>query len=91
MCMCNIHIYAHIWHTCVCIYIYSYKQSTMLHLIFYMRQVGCNKTIINPIQILIEVCDACKLPFLSQELRQKWIKILSNLKQVPSLNSDLIY
>ena len=63
----------------------------MLHLIFYMRQVGCNKTIINPIQILIEVCDACKLPFLSQELRQKWIKILPNLKQVPSLSSDLIY
>ena len=62
----------------------------MLHLIFYMRQVYCNKTLtINPIQI--EVCDAWRLPFLSQELTQKLIKILSNLKQVPSLSSDLIY
>ena len=61
----------------------------MLHLIFYMRQVGCNKTLtINPIQL--EVCDVWRLQFLSQELTQKLIKILSNLKQVPSLSSDLI-
>lgn len=62
----------------------------MLHLILYMRQVGCNKTLtINPIQL--EVCDVWRLQFLSQELTQKLIKILSNLKQVPSLSSDLIY
>lgn len=55
-----------------------------------MRQVGCNKTLtINPIQL--EVCDVWRLQFLSQELTQKLIKILSNLKQVPSLSSDLIY
>ena len=40
---------------------------------------------INPFQILIEICNAWRLPFLSQELRQKWIKTLFNLKQVPSL------